>query len=455
MNDSSPPQYPSLATRWYVLVMTVIVYTLSIADRFVISTLLEPIRLELGLSDSGIAFLTGVSLAIFYVLFGLPLSWLVDRYSRRWIITLSVIAWSAMTTCSGLAQNYWQLLASRIGVGIGEAGGTPGANSLLSDYFPVERRPMALTVFSLGACFGAWLGADVAGTIADLQGWRAAFLWLGVPGLVFGLLFGLTVREPPRGRFDEAVKSSLPAPPFLDSLAYIWRHRAAWHVLMASSVCALWGWGLVWWTPAFLMRSYGMTAGEAGDVLGPIHLVGGTLATVLTGWLLAQPAMTDPRRVMAFMGTIVGVATLVSFVAYWTRDRQLAHVLFWVFIPAIYFYLGPTFGLLLNLVEPRMRAVACACLLFVANVFNLIVAPQAVGMLSDALAPGHVANAESLRIAMLCLAPTGLWATWHYFAALPRLLEDQSYATGIEVRDATAGPASGPSASISGPSHSR
>ncbi|NDE02143.1 MAG: MFS transporter, partial [Gammaproteobacteria bacterium] len=178
------------------------VYALSIADRYVISTLLEPIRLELQLTDSGIAFLTGTALALFYVLFGFPLSWLIDRYSRRNIIAISVIVWSAMTTACGLAQNYWQLLVSRIGVGVGEAGGTPGASSLLSDYFPAAQRPMALTVFALGASIGAWVGADVAGQLADTYGWRQVFLWLGIPGVLFGVLLFLTVREPKRGQLD-------------------------------------------------------------------------------------------------------------------------------------------------------------------------------------------------------------------------------------------------------------
>jgi MFS family permease len=146
----------ALIQRWYVLLMMVLVYTFSIADRYVMSTVLEPIRLELQLTDSGIAWLTGVSLALFYVVFGFPISWLIDRGNRRNIIAISVIVWSAMTTFCGLAQNYWQLLFARIGVGIGEAGGTPGANSILSDYFPVNRRPMALTIFALGASIGAW-----------------------------------------------------------------------------------------------------------------------------------------------------------------------------------------------------------------------------------------------------------------------------------------------------------
>src|SRR6185312_7736549 len=161
--QAGPLQSASLAERWYVAIMMCLVYTLSICDRYSISTVLEPIRRELHLSDANIAFLTGVSLAIFYVTFGFPLSWLIDRRNRRNIIGVCLIIWSALTAATGLARNYWQLLWARIGVGVGEAGGTPGANSMLSDFFPAPRRPMALSVFALGAPIGAWLGSQVAG----------------------------------------------------------------------------------------------------------------------------------------------------------------------------------------------------------------------------------------------------------------------------------------------------
>ncbi len=423
----------SPTVRWYVLIVMVLVYTLSIADRYVISTVLEPIRLELQLTDSGIAFLTGVSLALFYVTFGFPIAWLIDRGNRRKIIAVSVILWSAMTTFCGLAQNYWQLLLARIGVGVGEAGGTPGASSIISDYFPVHRRPMALTVFSLGAPIGAWLGAEVAGVIADQYGWRSAFLALGVPGVVFGLLVFFTVREPPRGRLDALAPGSKTGVSFTESMRYLWAQRSAVHIMIASALTALWGWGLIWWTPAFLMRMHGLSAGEAGAVTGPIHLVAGSAATIFTGWLLARPAFTDPRRIVWLMGAGVGLATAVSFAIYWTHSLPLATNLFWIFIPAIYFYIGPCFGLLNNLCEPRMRAQFCAATLFVANVGNLIIAPQMVGFLSDWYAPNHVANAESLRFALLCLVPVGFWATFHYFWSVRRLIHDQERATGVKV----------------------
>jgi predicted MFS family arabinose efflux permease len=421
----------TIAQRWYVLIVMVLVYTLSIADRYVISTVLEPIRLELQLTDSGIAFLTGVSLALFYVVLGFPLSWLIDRGNRRNIIALCLIGWSIMTAFCGLSRTYWQLLLSRIGVGVGEAGGTPGANSILSDYFPAERRPMALTIFSLGAPIGAWLGADIAGMIADRYDWRTVFLVLGIPGVVVGLLIFFTVKEPRRGQMDHVSQNSARNASFGASMRYLRKQRSAVHVMAASALTALWGWGLVWWTPTFLIRNYGLSPGEAGAILGPIHLIGGGAATVFTGWWLGRPSMNDPRRIVRMMGFGIGAATLVSFWIYWTHSLTLATALFWIFIPSIYFYIGPCFGLLNNLCEPRMRAMFCASTLFVANVGNLIIAPQVVGFLSDAFAPNHVANGESLRLAMLCLVPVGAWATWHYFHSAKRIVDDQEHATGI------------------------
>ena len=423
----------SLALRWYVLLMMVLVYTMSIADRYVISTVLEPIRLELQLSDAGVAWLTGVSLALFYVVFGFPISWLIDRGNRRNIIAVSVILWSAMTTLCGVAQNYWQLLFARIGVGVGEAGGTPGANSILSDYFPVNRRPMALTIFALGASIGAWLGADVAGAIADKSGWRAAFLWLGVPGVILGLLVFLTVREPKRGQLDSLAPRAGESASFAESMKFLWTQRSAVHVMTASALTALWGWGLVWWTPTYLVRNFSLSVGEAGALVGPIHLIGGSAATIATGWLLAQNWFNDPRRIVWLMGAGVGTATVVSYFIYTTESLSLAMGLSWIFIPAIYFYIGPCFGLLNNLCEPRMRAQFCAATLFVANVGNLIIAPQMVGILSDWYAPNGVADGASLRAGMLWLVPMGAWATFHYFWSARRLLQDQERATGVKV----------------------
>jgi predicted MFS family arabinose efflux permease len=425
------PVQTSIVARWYVLMMMVAVYTLSIADRYSISTVMEPIRLELHLTDSGIAFLTSAIIALFYVVFGFPLSWLIDRVSRRVVIAFSVLGWSAMTLSTGLSASYSQLLLSRLGVGIGEAGGTPGANSILSDYFPAVRRPMALTIFSLGAPIGAWVAADFAGRVTDLYGWRTVFLWLGAAGVVFGIWLYVTVKEPQRGCLDHNLQANTPS--FMQTMAYLWSQRSAVHVMIGSALTALWGWGLMWWTPTFLIRNYGLSVGEAGGIVAPMNLYGGIAATVLTAWLVGRPSMADPRRVVWLMGGVIGLATIASIIIYATHDLHLATALFWIFIPSIYFYIGPCFGLLNNLAEPRMRALFCAATLFVANVGNLIIAPQVVAFISDYVAPNHLANAASLRFALVCLAPVGFWATFHYFWSARRLIADQERATGIKV----------------------
>src|SRR5499427_4866507 len=276
-----------LLQRWYVLIVMCAVYAINIAARYVVTTVFEPIRLELHLTDTGAAFLTGIPLALFYVVCGIPIAWLADRSNRRNIVAASLILWSGFTVLCGLSVSYWQFLLSRIGAGVGEAGATPPSTSIVSDCFPAERRLMALSVFALGAPIGAWLASDVAGAYAQTYSWRAAFYALGVPGVLLGALVFLTVREPKRGRLDAT--TAVGKASFEGSLAFLWRLRAAFHVIMASGVCSLWGWGLVWWTPTFLLRTYGLNVAEADAIMGHIHLVGGIMATTIAAWLMSRP----------------------------------------------------------------------------------------------------------------------------------------------------------------------
>ena len=388
---------PSVAERWYVLIVMCLVYAINIAARYVVTTVFEPIRLELELTDAGAAFLTGVPLALFYVVFGIPIAWLADRSNRRNIVGAALIIWSGFTLFCGLSQTYWQLLLGRIGVGVGEAGATPPSTSIVSDCFPAERRPMALSVLALGAPIGAWLGADLAGAVAQAFGWRAAFFALGAPGVLLGAIVLLTVREPRRGRLDAIGGEGKPS--LIESLRFLWRQRAAFHVIMASGVCSLWGWGLAWWTPTFLLRTYALNVAQAGAIMGRVHLVGGILATAATAWLMGRPSMASPRRVLATLAIVIGFATVPSYLAYWTHSLWLAKWMFWIYIPAIYFFIGPCMALVLNLAPSNMRSIFTAWSVLVGNVFNLIVAPQGVGMMSDWLRPSL--GADSLRIAML------------------------------------------------------
>jgi MFS family permease len=413
----------SLIERWYVLIMMCLVYTLSIADRYVVSTVLEPIRVDLHLTDLTVSLLTGVAFGVFYVILGFPLSWLIDRKSRRTIVAACLVLWSIMTAVCGLAHTALQFFFARVGVTVGEAGGTPGANSLLSDYFPATRRAMALTVFSLGAPFGAWVGYNVAGIIADHYGWRAVFYALGVPGVLAGIAIFLTVREPQRGCLDAGDDGD--APSIAETMRFWWSQRSCVHLTIGSAVCALWGWGLMFWTPAFLQRTYHMSVGEASNVTQNMHLWGGSLATIATGWLMARQSMTDSRRIVWLMGAGIGIATIASWFVYYTRDLEVAKIMLWIFVPAIYFYLGPSFGLINNLAQCRMRAIFCATTLFLANLGNLVIAPPLIGGLSDWFASHHMSNVESLRLAMLCLVPTGLWATTHLFLSARDLEKDQ------------------------------
>jgi MFS family permease len=285
---------PSLAVRWYVLIVMCLVYAISIADRYVVSTVLDPIRKDLHLSDSGVALLTGAPLALFYVTFGIPISWLADRSNRRNILAASLVAWSAMSALCGLSRTSWQFMLARIGVGVGEAGGTPPANSIIGDYFPAGRRPMAMAIFALGAPIGAWMGADLAGWVASLYGWRAAFFVLGVPGVAVGLLVWATIREPERGRLDETADAA--APTFRATMRFMLSQKASFHVMTGGALSAFWGWGLMYFTPTFLQRTWSLSVGDAGAVVGPIHLIGGSLASLLTAWCCAHRAFTDPRR---------------------------------------------------------------------------------------------------------------------------------------------------------------
>lgn len=420
----------SLLQRWYVLIVMCLVYALNIAARYVVTTVFEPIRLELKLTDLGAGFLTGVPLALFYVSCGIPIAWLADRSNRRNILGASLLLWSGFTVLCGLSRTYLQLLSSRIGVGIGEAGGTPTATSIVSDCFPAERRPMALSIYALGAPLGAWLGADLAGAVAEAYGWRGAFYALGLPGILVGLLVYLTIREPRRGRLDAVTGDDKAS--FSESLGFLWRQRAAFHVIMGSGVCSLWGWGLVWWTPTFLLRSYGLNVAQAGALTGQIHLVGGMMATAGAAWLMSRPFMADPRRVLWVLFWVVGCATIPSIVAYWTHSLWLARLMFWAYIPAIYFFIGPCMALVLNLAPSHMRSSFTAWSVLVGNLFNLIVAVQVVGFLSDWFGGTHGADAHSLRWALLVLAPTGFWASWHFFMAartvVPEMARAVSYA---------------------------
>lgn len=420
---------PRSAMRWYALGLFTLGYALNIGDRYVVSTLIEPIKAEMGLSDSGVGFLTGVSLAIFYVTLGIPLAVLADRSNRRNLLAAAVAAWSVMTALCGQAQTFVQLMLARFGVGVGEAGGTPPSASLISDLFGPQQRSLAFSIFALGAPLGAWLGSEFAGNVAEQYGWRVAFTVLGVPGILLALVILLTLREPVRGRLDRVGVSNAAPHRLRETLRFLWRNSSVFHVIAAGTVLTFWSWGLIWWTPAFLMRSHGLSVGEAGALLGPIHLVGGTGALLVTAALMYLQAFRDPRRIMRFSALVALVATVPSILVY-AGDRSLVVPMLWILIPATYFYIGPLMGVLQNLVPGGMRAQAMAILLFTANVANLVIAPQLLGFASDVLTMTTGLGADSLRWVLAFTAPTGFWAAWHCWRAEATVREDYQAVIG-------------------------
>ena len=400
----------AIASRWYVLGAMTAVYAFSIADRYIVSTLIEPIKADLRLSDTGVATVTGVSLAIFYVFAGLPLSRVADRTKRRDMIAIAIAAWSVMTVVCGLAHSFWQFMLARIGVGVGEAGGTPPAQSLLSDLFSWRTRAFAMSVFSIGASLGSMLGST-AGYISDVWGWRAAFFALGIPGVLLAVAVRLSVEEPQRGGLD--ARSESPAT-LRETFRFVMSQPALVHAIAAASVWTLWSWGLMWWLPALLVRSHHMSVGSAGGAMSLMHGIGGTTVLILATIVMARLKNHDPRLLPWLASAIVAVGTFPSIVAVSTSSTGLTLAMLWIFVPLSYALFGPVFALIQNLAPASMRAQATAVMLFTANIANLVIAPEAVGFASDHLSGRY--GTDSLRMALIPLACTGFWAAYHFYA---------------------------------------
>ncbi|MGC4251360.1 MAG: MFS transporter [Sphingobium sp.] len=404
------------ADGWVVLLVLTLVYTLNIADRFVMSTLIEPIKLEFHLSDGQVALLTGAVLAIFYVAAGIPLGLLADRTSRKRLIMVSLAAWSILTGICGLTRGFGQLLFARIFVGIGEAGGTPPSQSLLSDKFAPGSRGFAMSLYAIGAAAGAALGASLGGLLNDLYGWRVVLIVFGAMGLPLFLLVAATVREPARGAMDDGPTAEKPVS-VMEALSYVRHNRALIHILAGTAVVTFWGWGLVWWTPAFLLRSHDMSLSVSGGHLGMMHAIGGGGVTLATAWILHAARYKGAAFQARFVAWATILPTIPSIIAFQSGSATVSLCALWIFVPMTYLYIGPTLAITQNLVPATMRSQACAFILFVANVANLAIAPLLLGEMSDMLAPYLADPGQSLRWVLVASAFTGFWGAWHYWAA--------------------------------------
>jgi MFS family permease len=408
----------------YALGLLTVVYVINFVDRQILAILLQSIKSDLHLRDWELGLLSGTAFGIFYATLGVPIARLADVFSRKGVIAVCLAIWSGMTALCGTASGFAMLLVYRVGVGIGEAGGSPPAHSLISDYFPPERRATALGIFSLGVPIGILIGFLAGGWLDQTLGWRMAFVIVGLPGLLLGLLVVFTLKEPPRGH-SEGLTTQGDAPSASEVIRFLWRSRAFRHISFASALYAFVGYSSVNWTPSFLIRSHGMTTGEIGFWLALIYGIGGGLGTVGGGILADRWARSDLRG-RAFVPAIAMLAALPFSILVFTTD-SVTVALAALCAPAMLglMYQAPAFAITQSLATPAMRATAAAVLLFVINIIGLALGPLATGVLSDVLEPRF--GDDSLRYALLIVSCVLPWSGVHFWLGARTLETDIAF----------------------------
>ncbi len=380
------PQHddPALRRRGYTLGVLVAVFASSHLDRNIMGILAEPIRLELALTDAQLGAMTGFAFALFYATLGMPMAMWADRRNRRNLIAFSIAMWSAMTAMGGLAQNYWQLLLARIGVGVGEAGSNPPSHSIIADLYAPHERATAMGLFGTGINAGVLLGFLAGGWINQWFGWREAFIVVGLPGLVVALLVWLTVPEPKRGA-SEGLTAFRPAPPFGHVVRFVAGEPVLPLVILGGACCAFGGYALVLWLPAYFVRTHGLETGQIGTMFALIAGVIGAIGVYSTGRLadrLARRGEGWRVRILA-IGLLLAIPMLIATVS--VSSPQLAFAAY--ALPAVVgaFQVGPCFAIIQSRTPSDKRAVAAAINLFIGNIIGLGLGPLYVGLASDAL----------------------------------------------------------------------
>lgn len=391
--------------RYFVLALLTLVYVFNFIDRQILVILQESIKADLNLSDTQLGLLSGLSFALFYVVLGIPIAKLADRSNRRNIIAGAVVVWSAMTALCGLAQNYIQLLLARIGVGVGEAGCSPPAHAMISDYFSENQRATALSLYSTGIYFGILFGFSLGGWLDAEYGWRIAFLALGIPGILLALIFLLTVKEPVRRTVD--VPSQAPNG-MLAMIRYLFAKPCFVYLAFAVGLHTLGTYGLGNWMPSFLKRVHGMSQTEIGFYGGLIIGIGGALGTFIGGYLADRLGRTDKSWYLK-ISAISGAMALPFLMGYYfLADIRLVLVSLFIGYSLVSAFLAPSIAITHSLVPENMRAFSSSVLFLMLNLIGLGLGPLLVGMLSDWFQPTY--GDLSLRWALACTAVTSIIA---------------------------------------------
>jgi len=426
-----PPGAPEFGIGYqrYALALLLLVYIFNFVDRQVVTILLEDIRREFDLSDSQLGFFGGTAFALFYSTLGIPIARWADRGVRRNIIALALAVWSLMTAFQGTARSFLVLAIARVGVGVGEAGCSPPAHSMIADYFPPERRATALGFYAMGIPIGSAIGLMLGGWVTENIGWREAFMIVGLPGLALAVLVRATLKEPIRGYYDPPTKP-VPQDSILDVARFLMARRSFVHLAFAGSLHAFYGYGAASFVAPFFQRVHAFAPAELGMWLGLISLTTGVAGTFLGGYVADRIAIRDVRWYAWLPGLATVAALPFVFLYYLWPDRYIALAL--GMAPSLLggMYLGPTFAITQAMVPPRMRAQASAVLLLVLNLIGLGLGPQFVGLASDLLRPTF--GEESLRWALLATVAGGAaWATLHYFLGARTLAKDLEAKEGL------------------------
>ena len=399
-------------TMWMLL----LVFILNFLDRQIVNILAEPIARDLDLSDTQLGLLTGLAFALFYALLGIPIARWADRShnNRVGLISVSMTIWSAMTAVSGFAANFGQLALARVGVGVGEAGCTPAAHSLISDIVPREKRASAIAFYGLGIPIGSMLGAIIGGQLADAIGWRQTFLVVGAPGIVIALLFWLLVPEPRKQGLTAKPPATAPVS-FSTALQDIRASRAFLPLAIAASFVAFLSYGKGVWTTIFFIRTHELSLAEVGLWGGLVLGAAGIIGTWLGGRLADHFGKRDARHQLTPISLGMVLVAPLLFLAYNASDWRVALMLIIVPTVANTMYYGPAYACAQGLVPPRSRAVAASLIVFAQNLVGLGLGPLFFGMLSDAFKP--YAGADSVRWVLYGAAFLGVIPAYFFWRA--------------------------------------
>jgi MFS family permease len=378
-----------------VLAMLLLVYIFNFLDRQILSILAKPIQADLGLDDAQLGLLGGLAFALLYSTLAVPLAWVADRYSRSWVIAISLTLWSGFTALCGFAQSFTQIFLARLGVGIGEAGGVAPSYALIGDYFPSNRRAFALSIYSLGIPLGSAAGVLAGGYIAALVDWRLAFLTVGLAGVLIAPLFKWVVRDRPK-----PVPSAGQRPArFVETARTLAAKRSFWLLAFGAAFSSMLGYGIAFWLPSLLQRSFGLDLIQTSWFFGALLLIGG-VAGVITGGLLGDRMGGGDR---AYYGYLPGVAFILGAPLFAagviSSSATAAFLLFLIPQALVYVWLAPVLTAVQHLVRPEARSTASALFLLINNLIGLGGGIYLLGALSKALTP--IYGAEALRYSIL------------------------------------------------------